>query len=138
MISVINMTVLTIVFIALLVERLDNFLLFLKDGNWYKSKKKKENILKRISKEPTRLTWDLLQPKVSAGTFPLWNPSRTRRPRRHNTKCRNTTCTGWAFRAQGSITVTIHYILIRTSWVSKICHKAQALWPLYQCSKWIQ
>ena len=49
------MTVLTIVFIAQLVERLDNFLFFLKDGNWYKIKKKKENILKRVSKEPTRL-----------------------------------------------------------------------------------
>ena len=35
------MTVLTIVLIAQLVERLDNFLLFLKDGNWYKIKKKK-------------------------------------------------------------------------------------------------
>ena len=74
MISVINMTVLTIVFIAQLVERLDNFLLFLKDENWYKIKKKKENILKRVSKEPTRLAWDLLQPKVSSGTFPLWIP----------------------------------------------------------------
>ena len=35
------MTVLTIVLIAQLVERLDNFLLFLKDGNLYKIKKKK-------------------------------------------------------------------------------------------------
>ena len=41
------MTVLTIVLIAQLVERLDNFLLFLKDGNLYKIKKKKENILKK-------------------------------------------------------------------------------------------
>ena len=41
MISVINMTILTIVFIAQLVERRDNFLLFRKAGNWYKIKKKK-------------------------------------------------------------------------------------------------
>ena len=47
MISVINMTILTIVFIAQLVERRDNFLLFRKAGNWYKIKKKKENILKK-------------------------------------------------------------------------------------------
>ena len=36
------MTVLTIVLIAQLVERLDNFLLFLKDGNLYKIKKKRK------------------------------------------------------------------------------------------------
>ena len=71
MIPLKNNTILTIVFIAQLVERLDNILLFHKVG---KMVQKKENILKRISKEPTWLTWNLFQPKVSSGIFPPLEP----------------------------------------------------------------
>ena len=71
MIPLKNYTIVTFVFVAQLVKRLDNFLLFHKVG---KMVQKKENILKRNNKEPTWLTWNLFQPKVSSGIFPPSEP----------------------------------------------------------------
>ena len=117
-----NKTVLTIVFIAQLVKWHDNFLLFPWVG---KMVQKKKYFIKRISKEPTGLTWNLFQPKVSSGIFPPSEPYQNSSPAHTQTLlvstfrpilirlCRNVSCSGGPLGLQvpQSSPVNIHYIL---------------------------
>ena len=95
---------------------------FLELEKWYK---KRKYFIKRISKEPTGLTWNLFQPKVSSGIFPPSEPYQNSSPAHTQTLlvstfrpilirlCRNVSCSGGPLGLQvpQSSPVNIHYIL---------------------------